>query len=118
MRMLKQLMKFQELVTTASPKGQKTAHRNPESQGLAVHQDAWFTWRLEAMTGISKQRDDTLSPSHEDSPFSELLQAHLLICHKLNLIMVTKSQYQGMHVNEGLSHFTCIKLHPLPQNYS
>lgn len=70
------------------------------------------------MTGISKQRDDTLSPPHTDCPFSELYQARLLICHKLNLIMETKSQYQGMHVKEGVSHFTCLKLQPLPQNYS
>lgn len=115
--MLKQLMKFQELATNALPKGQKTSHHNAKSQGLAVYQDTWFTWSLETMTGISKQRDDTLSSPHDVSPFSELLQARLLIRHKLNLIMETKSQYQGMHVKE-CSHFTCTKLHPLSQNYS
>lgn len=89
-----------------------------KGQGPAVYQDTWFTWSLEATTAISKQRDDTLSSPHAVSPFSELLQACLLIRHKLNLIMETKSQYQGMHVKEGVSHFTCIKLHPLSQNYS
>lgn len=86
------------LVTNASPKGQNTQ----------------FTWRLESMTGISKERDDTLSPPLSLSCY----KARLLIGHKLNLIMETKSQYQGMHAKEGVNHVKCIKLHPIPQNYS
>lgn len=51
-------------------------------------------------------------------PFPELLQACLLINHKLSLIMETKSHYQGMHVKQGVSYYTCIKLQPLPPNFS
>lgn len=50
--------------------------------------------------------------------FPELLQTCLLINHKITLIMETKCHYQGLHVKQGVSYFTCIKLQPLPPNSS